>query len=91
MEEEIKLIEENIDYNSLIFGYGDAELSEKLRNAIRHLIQAYKEDEEVIKLLIKDIEEEQNCVQNPTKCSKSCYVCIEEEYRNKVKEKKVIE
>ena len=51
MEEEIKLIEENIDYKSLVFGYGDAELSEKLRNAIRHLIQAYKEDETVLDFL----------------------------------------
>lgn len=51
MEEEIKLIEENIDYNSLIFGYGNAELSERIRNAIRHLIQAYKEDKAVMEKL----------------------------------------
>lgn len=48
MKKEVKIIEENIDYHSLLFGYGDAELSEKIRNAIRHLLQAYKEDEAII-------------------------------------------
>ncbi len=43
MEGEIKIIKENIYYNSLIFGNGNAELSEKLTNAISRLIQAYRE------------------------------------------------
>lgn len=53
MEEDIKIIEQNIDYNSLIFGNGNAELSEKLRSAIEHLIQSYKEDEAVIEEMAK--------------------------------------
>lgn len=48
MKEDMKIIEQNIDYNSLIFGNGNADLSEKIRNALEHLLQAYKEDEAVI-------------------------------------------
>ena len=79
MEEEIKLIEENIDYNSLIFGYGNAELSERIRNAIRHLIQAYKEDKAVMHCVIEDIRSI-DCVYSHEE--------LEQRYRNKVKGEK---
>lgn len=90
MEEEIKIIEENIDYNSLLLGYGDAELSEKLINAINCLIQAYKEDEAVIDKMAGyiDLVADEYISKMLNKGDVAYYgsrYCIKRFFRNKVK------
>lgn len=93
MKEDMKIIEQNIDYNSLIFGNGNADLSEKIRNALEHLLQAYKEDESIIHEMAKELNSGvlkkedwcnlKNCIGDST-----CLKCLKEYFRNKVKGEK---
>lgn len=91
MEEEIKILEKYIMDFHKRNKYCIAFREDLLKTAIEHLLQAYTEDEAVIKEMSEYIGRDMRCLRPEIECNKmthDCKECTESYFRKKVKDER---